>query len=124
MALMSHFNLETVEYAESKGVPAASFLIPFTGLLASLGAISIVLGYKARTGALLIIVFLVPITLMMHAFWNETEQMKIQMEMGNFMRNISMLGAAMLISYFGSGPMSLDQESNFNKDASKDKLKY
>jgi uncharacterized membrane protein YphA (DoxX/SURF4 family) len=30
------------------------------------------------------------------------------MQMGMFMKNISMLGGAFLITYFGAGPLSID----------------
>jgi putative oxidoreductase len=108
MTVMSHFSAATVAYAQSKGVPASSFLVPFSGILAILGALSIILGYKAKWGAWLIIIFLVPVTLMMHTFWKETDPMQVQMQATNFMKNLSMFGAALLIAYFGSGPLSLD----------------
>jgi putative oxidoreductase len=41
--------------------------------------------------------------------------MQMQMQMGNFMKNISMLGAALLITYFGAGPCSLDNKSKNSK---------
>ena len=108
LTIMSHFTGKAAGYAAAKGVPAASFLVPFSGILAVTGALSIILGYKARWGAWLIVIFLVPVTFMMHAFWNETDPMQAQMQMSNFMKNISMLGGALLITYFGSGPLSID----------------
>ena len=32
----------------------------------------------------------------------------MQMQMANFMKNVSMLGCALIISYFGAGAWSLD----------------
>jgi putative oxidoreductase len=109
MTLAGHFKKESIEYAASQGVPAASFLVPLSGIIAVAGALSIILGYKAKMGAWLLVVFLIPVTFYLHAFWKETEPMHKQMQMANFMKNISLLGAALLISYFGSGPMSMDQ---------------
>ena len=103
-----HFSSETAGYAASKNVPAASFLVPVSGILAIAGAISIILGYKARLGAWLIVLFLVPVTLMMHNFWAVTDPAMKQMQMSMFMKNLSMLGAALLIAWFGAGPFSLD----------------
>jgi len=105
--IMNHFKSGTIEYATSSGVPMASILVPFSGLLAIVGGISIVLGYYARVGALCIIAFLVPVTLFMHAFWNVSDPQMMQMQMINFMKNIGLLGGAILIAYFGSGPLSL-----------------
>ena len=108
MSGFSHFSSQSVAYATSKNVPAASFLVPASGILALAGAISIMLGYKTKLGALLIIVFLVPVTFMMHNFWTITDPAMKQVEMSMFMKNISMLGAALLITYFGPGPLSID----------------
>jgi uncharacterized membrane protein YphA (DoxX/SURF4 family) len=44
----------------------------------------------------------------MHAFWKESDPVQVQVQTTMFLKNISMLGAAFLISYFGSGPLSLD----------------
>lgn len=105
--LMNHFQSGTITYAANNGVPMASLLVPFSGLLAIIGGLSIVLGYYARIGALLIIVFLIPVTLFMHAFWAVPEPQMAQMQMINFMKNVGLLGGAILIAYFGSGPLSL-----------------
>ncbi|HXD93927.1 MAG TPA: DoxX family protein [Bacteroidia bacterium] len=110
MTLMGHFKQQTIDYVSSQGVPAASYLVPLSGIIASVGALSIILGYKAKAGAWLLIIFLFPVTFYMHAFWKETDSMKMQMQMANFMKNLSLIGAALLISYFGSGPLSIDKE--------------
>ena len=52
--------------------------------------------------------FLVPVTFMMHNFWAVADPARAQIEKAMFMRNVAMLGAALLISYFGAGPLSLD----------------
>jgi putative oxidoreductase len=111
MTIASHFSAQMIGYAESKGVPGASFFVPFSGVIAFAGAVSIILGFKAKWGAWLIVIFLVPVTFTMHAFWNETDTMQNQIQMTMFMKNISMLGAALLITYFGSGPLSIDKGS-------------
>lgn len=98
----------TAAFAASQGVPAAGFLVPFSGILSALGGISIALGYKARWGAWLIVLFLLPVTFMMHAFWKVQDPMMQQMQMAMFMKNIALTGAALMIAYFGSGPLSLD----------------
>lgn len=111
MTITNHFSKETIGYAASQHVPLPNLLVPFSGILATLGAISIILGYKARWGAWLIVLFLVPVTPMMHNFWAVPDPMMRQMQMANFMKNLSMLGGALLIAYFGAGPMSIDAKT-------------
>jgi putative oxidoreductase len=95
-------------YASSQGVPLASFLVPLSGVMAIAGGLLIVLGYKAKLGAWLIVAFLIPVTFTMHAFWKETDPNQMQMQLSNFLKNISMLGGAFLITWFGAGPLSFD----------------
>ena len=108
LAGFGHFSEGTIGYATMKGVPMAGFLVPFTGIMALVGAISLILGFKAKWGALIIIIFLIPVTIYMHNFWAETDKMQMQMQMSIFMKNFAMAGAALLITYFGAGPLSID----------------
>ena len=103
MAIIGHFQLGTAQYAASAGVPMASVIVPLSGIIAFLGGVSIILGYKAKLGAWLIVVFLIPVTFMMHRFWDATGPMQ-QMQMAMFFKNMAMLGGALMISYFGAGP--------------------
>ena len=105
----SHFSANTIAYAASKGVPLAAFAVPLSGIIAVAGGLSIVLGYKAKYGAWLIVLFLVPVTVMIHNFWSMTDPNMAQMNQIMFMKNLSMLGGALLIAYFGSGPLSIDK---------------
>ena len=108
MTARGHFSKESIGYASSQGVPATYFLVPFSGILAIVGAICIIIGYKAKFGAWLLVLFLIPVTFMMHNFWTVTDPMMKQMQMAMFMKNLSILGGALLITYFGSGPLSLE----------------
>ena len=107
MAGANHFSSRTIAFAASQGVPMASILVPLSGVISILGALSILLGYRAKFGAWLIVLFLVGVT-PMHKFWGITDPMLQQMQMAMFMKNISMIGAALLISQFGPGPWNLD----------------
>ena len=104
----NHFSTQTIAYAASQGVPVASIAVPLAGVLALVGGLSILLGYRAKLGAWLIALFLVGVTPMLHNFWAVTDPMMRQMQMIMFMKNVSMQGGALLISQFGAGPWSLD----------------
>ena len=108
MTILGHFSQGYVGYAAQQGVPAAGLLVPLSGIIAIAGGLSIALGFKARIGAWLIVIFLVPVSLAMHNFWAVSDPMMRGIQMAMFMKNVSMLGAALLIAYFGSGPLSLD----------------
>ena len=104
----SHFKPPTVEYAAQHGVPLASLLVPLSGIVALVGGLSVLLGYQTRFGAWLLTLFLIPVTLMMHNFWAAPDATAFQVERALFLRNVALLGGALLIGYFGGGPLSLD----------------
>jgi putative oxidoreductase len=104
----NHFASKSIAYAASQGVPLASIAVPFSGLIAFAGGLSILLGYRAKIGAWLIVLFLAVVTPMLHRFWAVTDPMMFQIQFAMFLKNISMLGAALFITQVGSGPWSLD----------------
>lgn len=108
MSGFMHFLPQEITLAAQAGVPFAGFLVPASGIVAAVGGLSILLGYRARWGAWLIVLFLVPVTLTMHNFWAAKDAMTAQMQMAMFLKNLTIMGGALMVAYFGSGPMSLD----------------
>lgn len=92
----------TVEYMQAHSMPMPEFYLVCAILFEVLGGTMILTGFKARAGAVLLMTFLVPATLIFH---NEIEQ-KIQMIM--FMKNLSIFGALCMVLAYGSGPYSID----------------
>jgi putative oxidoreductase len=109
---ISHFTQRKgmVPYARSQGVPAPNLMIPLTGVMLLIGGLSVLVGYWARVGALLLVIFLIPTALIMHRFWGLPEHGKAQQEKAHFMKDIALAGAALMIVYFGPGPYSLRPE--------------
>src|SRR5262245_369041 len=68
LSSLGHFSQNTIAYAAAHGVPMAGILVPLSGLLALVGGLSVIVGLKARVGAALLVLFLVPVTLTMHRF--------------------------------------------------------
>jgi putative oxidoreductase len=108
MSGLGHFSPQTIAYAASAGVPLASVAVPLSGVLSLAGGLSVLLGYRAKIGAWLLVLFLVPVTVMMHNFWAVTDPQMHMMQQVNFFKNVGLLGGALLIAYFGAGPVSLD----------------
>ncbi len=109
LSSLTHFSLKTIEAYANQGFPLPYVLIPFSGLLALLGGLSILLGFKARIGAWLLVIFLIPVTFFMHQFWGMENPVAAGVQMIMFLKNLSLLGGALIITYFGSGPLSLKE---------------
>jgi putative oxidoreductase len=105
---LGHFSHQEIAYAASQGVPNANILVPVSGLIAIVGGLSILLGFHGKVGAWVLVFFLVPVTFMMHNFWAVKDPMMQQFQMAMFLKNISMLGAAVFFTQVGTGPLSLD----------------
>ena len=108
MSSPMHFFRQTIAYAASQGVPFASIAVPLSGLIAFAGGLSVLLGYRARIGAWLLVLFLAAVTPMLHNFWTVADPMMHQLQFIMFMKNLSMMGGALFISQTGAGPWSLD----------------
>src|SRR5258708_8734611 len=65
-AAPNHFTKQTIVFSASQGVPLASIAVPLSGVVAIAGGLSLLLGYRAKLGAWLILLFLVPVTFIMH----------------------------------------------------------
>ncbi len=111
LSVPSHFTQAGIGYAAHQGVPAADLLVPLSGILALVGGLSVALGFYTRVGALLLAIFLIPVTLMMHNFWTLHEPMQHQLQQIMFLKNVSILGGTFLLMYFGPGPFSVDARS-------------
>jgi uncharacterized membrane protein YphA (DoxX/SURF4 family) len=87
-----------IEYARMNRVPAPELLVPFSGLMAVAGGLSIALGIWADLGALLLVAFLVPVAFGMHAFWRNQDPMQRLMERVQFTKDLTLASAA--LSFF------------------------
>jgi putative oxidoreductase len=81
-------------YAQMKGIPMPKASVALTGVLLLIGGLSILLGVYPTVGVAALAVFLVPTTVMMHAFWKVEDPMARMGEMVNFTKNTALLGAA------------------------------
>lgn len=108
IASAGHFSPGTIASAGVHGVPIPGLLVPLSGLIALLGGLSVLFGYRARLGAWLLMLFLVPVTLTMHNFWAMSDPTMFYLQLTSFTRNLMLLGGALWLAYRGAGPLSLD----------------
>ena len=98
---------QTTQMMEKVGIPAPPLMLVGAIAFSILGSLSIIVGYKARVGAGMLLVFLALASFYFHAFW-KFEGQEQQMQMINFLKNLSIAGAMLFIMANGSGPLSLD----------------
>ena len=92
----------TQQSMASREMPLTALFLVCAIILEIGGGLSVLLGYKARWGALALVVFLFPTTLIFHT--NFSEQVQIIM----FMKNVAILGGLFMVVGFGPGNISVD----------------
>ena len=68
-----------------------------TGLMLMAGAAMVAFGIYGDLGALVLAVFLVPTSILMHPFWKDTDPAQRQQNQMAFLRNVAYLGTALFL---------------------------
>lgn len=84
-------------YTAYKGVPAPAAATLASGAWLLVSGLSIVLGVRPHLGALMVAVFLLGVTPVMHNFWTVTDPTQRLGEFINFTKNMALLGAALTL---------------------------
>jgi putative oxidoreductase len=83
-------------------IPWSTLLVVLAIIFELVGGILVFFGFKARLGAFLLLMLLIPATLLFHHFWwLQGADRELQMTM--FLKNLSIFGGLLLVLAFGSG---------------------
>lgn len=95
-------------YAKMKGTPAPAVAVMGSGILMLLGGLSLLLGFHPTIGVILLVIFLVPTTFMIHNFWAVQDPQAKMNDLVNFEKNIAILGLLLMTLFITRPwPMSL-----------------
>jgi putative oxidoreductase len=92
----------TAQFMAQYGMPYTSFFLFGAIVLELAGSIFVILGYYTRLGALLLLVFLIPTTIIFHTNFDDPIQIIM------LMKNVSMFGGCLILLGMGPGRFSLD----------------
>lgn len=92
------------------GVPFPSVMLVGAIVFLLAGSLSLIVGFKARAGAVLLLVFTISGTYFFHHFWTYTEPGQMQEHFKSFMKNLSIIGGLLLIIANGPGAFSIDSK--------------
>lgn len=99
----------TAGYMGSKGMPMVEVLLAITIVIEIGAALMLILGWKAKIGAALLFLWMIPVTFLFHNFWAMPAADQ-QLQTIMFMKNLGLMGGMLYIMAFGSGPMSMDKK--------------
>src|SRR5580658_3175445 len=90
----------------ASGLPWPTLLHLVTVVVQLGGGLSLLLGIEARLGALLLSLFLVPVTVLYHPFWNRSGA-EFVAEADHFVSNLAIIGGLVAILAVGGGHLSV-----------------
>jgi len=99
----------TVTLMTFRGVPAAPFVLALTLLIVVFGALSLLLGFHVRYGAMLLFAVTVITAVLMHDYWQIRDNpVARQSDFELFACNIAIAGGLLLLVGHGGGPVAID----------------
>ncbi len=108
MFLMSGINkltdfANTVQFAQSVGLPSPELAIIIAIVAEVLGGLSVLLGYRIFWGGLILVLFTVATSVIFHADFGDQIQMIL------FTKNMGIVAALLYMMRFGSGKLSIEK---------------
>jgi len=91
----THVNMMS-GYVASKGVPGAALAIIGSGILLAIAGFTLLLGWHPKIGVAALVLFFVPVTFFMHAFWKVPDAQARMNDMAHFFKNMALLGSSLM----------------------------
>jgi putative oxidoreductase len=88
----------TADMMASKGIPLAHIALALSIIIEIGGGLALLAGFKLRYVALVMALWLVPVTLVFHNFWAYQGQDRM-MQQTNFLKNLAIIGGLLVTGY-------------------------
>lgn len=98
----------TAGFMASAGLPITEVLLVMTILIELICGLMLVTGYRTRLAALILFLFMIPVTLVFHNPAAATDAALAQQQMIHFLKNLAIMGGLLQLWAFGPGAFSLD----------------
>lgn len=103
---VSNFETSLALYQQQE-IPYPGILLYFSTLLLFIGGVLVLIGYRTRLGALILIAALLPTTFVFHNFWSQDKNF---LDFGTlfFFKDIAIAGGLLYVISRGAGLCSVD----------------
>lgn len=91
----------------AKGMIMVPFILTMATFVEIIGGVSLFFGYKTRFWAAILMLYLIPVTLIYHDFWNADGAQRYT-QIIQFLKNLTIIGGLWDVMGAGAGKMSLD----------------
>lgn len=105
----------TVTLMSFRGIPGAPFILAVVLLLLVMGSLSLILGFHARYGALMLFTVTILAAVMMHDYWRLTDPMARAADFELFACYAAIAGGLLMLVGLGPGPFAVDNAGSGSK---------
>jgi len=95
----------TLGYMTKAGLPFPEVLVIASGVIETLCALAIIVGWNARAAAWVLVAWMIPVTLIFHNPAGGQDQMV------HFMKNLAITGGLLALAAFGPGAWSVKRSA-------------
>jgi len=110
MNIIQHWS-NFAEQLSSRHVPLPPLFLVVGLILVVMGCFSLLFGYHARHGAVLLFGLTIVAAFLLHDFWHFSDTAARQVEYEIFARDIAICGGLLLMIGVGGGPFAVDNRS-------------
>jgi putative oxidoreductase len=98
----------TAAYFAKLGFPMPIAFAVLSVAIQLVAGLMLVLGWKARAAAWALVAYVLVATAVAHRYWEADPALRLG-QMGNFYKNLAVMGGLMLLAAFGAGKLSVDR---------------
>ena len=109
----------TAQFMASKGFTYIPAFLIGAALVELVGGLCLLLGYKTRFGAALLLLFLIPTTLIFHNFWMAPDAEKTLQQI-MFLKNLAIFGGLLYVLCDGAGGCAVDSCCRHKEEVEKE----
>ncbi len=99
----------TVAYLAKLGFPAPEVMAVIAIIIEIGGSLLLIVGWRARWAAWLLVLFVAIAAFAAHRFWELTDPGQFNNQMNHFLKNLSLIGGLLYVATFGPGSASVDK---------------
>jgi len=99
-----------LQYMSTRHLPMIPVLLAIAAVIEIGGSICLITGYRAREAAMVMFLYMIPLTLLFHNYW-AASGMLAGMQETHFRKNLAIMGGLLMLAYAGPGRWSVGESS-------------
>ena len=102
---------DNVAYMSTRHLPFIPLLLAIAMVIELAGSVSLITGYRARSAAFVMFLYMIGVTVLFHNYWAATGDMA-GMQETHFRKNLAIMGGLLMLAYCGPGKWALSQRAD------------